>query len=80
MNCERVNEVLYLFFDDEMEAELVAPFRDHTDGCPDCARRVDYTRKILLLVRECCHRKPAPRHLRVRILSALPHRRAEQSH
>ena len=81
MNCERVNEVLFLFFDNEMEAELLTPFRDHTDGCPACARRVDYTRKLLVLVRECCHREAAPQRLRLRILAALPHRReAERTH
>ncbi len=81
MNCKRVNEVLYLFFDNELEDELLAPFRDHTGHCPECARRFDYTRKLLLLVREGCQRRCAPQHLRIRILSSLPHRQsAERLH
>lgn len=78
MNCKRVNEVLFLFFDNELEDELMAPFRDHTAGCPDCARRLDYTRKLLLLVRRCCHRKSAPERLRIRILASMPHRRSAE--
>lgn len=78
MNCKRANEVLFLFFDNELEDELLAPFRDHTDGCPHCARRVDYTRKLLLLVRQCCRRESAPERLRVRILASMPHRRTAE--
>jgi mycothiol system anti-sigma-R factor len=81
MNCERVNEILYLFFDNELEAELLTPFRSHTDGCPDCARRLDYTRKLLFLVRQgcSCQRRSAPERLRIRILASLPHRRSAES-
>lgn len=79
MNCKRVNEVLYLFFDNELEAELLAGFRSHTNGCPQCARRLDYTRKLLFLVRECCRRQAAPERLRVRILASMPHRRSAES-
>jgi len=75
MNCKRVNEVLFLFFDNELEDDLLDPFRDHTNGCPVCARRLDYTRKLLLLVRECCRRESAPERLRLRILASMPHRR-----
>ena len=81
MNCKRVNEIVYLFFDNELEADLLAHFRSHTDGCPECARRLDYTRKLLFLVRQSCQRRPAPDRLRVRILASIPHRRsAEQFH
>lgn len=81
MNCERASQVLYLFFDNELEEDLMGPFRAHTDGCPGCSRRLDYTRKVLLLVRQCCRREAAPERLRVRILAALPHRRThEQLH
>lgn len=75
MNCERVNQILFLFFDNELEDELLTPFRRHTNGCPDCARRLDYTRKLLFIVRQCCHRQQAPERLRLRILASMPHRR-----
>ena len=77
MDCKRVSKTIYLFFDNELEDELLRPFRHHVDGCPGCARRVDHTRKVLLLVRKCCHRECAPESLRARILTSLPHRLAQ---
>ena len=73
MDCKRVTEVMFLFFDNEMDEDLMAPFRDHVDGCSPCARQVDYTRRLLILVRERCVRCSAPEHLRQRILTNLRH-------
>jgi mycothiol system anti-sigma-R factor len=75
MDCKEVNAALFLFFDNELEEALLTPFRDHVDGCSDCAKQVDYTRKLLLVVRERCIRCSAPDRLRQRILVSLPHRR-----
>ncbi|HEX3128507.1 MAG TPA: zf-HC2 domain-containing protein [Thermoanaerobaculia bacterium] len=77
MDCKEVSSVLFLFFDNEMEEALLTPFRDHVAGCGDCARRMDYTRKLLLVVREKCLRCTAPDGLRIRILTAMPHRYGE---
>jgi len=74
MDCKEVGAVLFLFFDNEMEEELLAPFRDHVSRCGDCAKRMDYTRKLLLVVREKCVRCSAPDRLRIRILTSMPHR------
>ena len=74
MDCREVGAVLFLFFDNEMEEALLTPFRDHVAGCGECARRMDYTRKLLLIVREKCVRCSAPERLRYRILTNLPHR------
>jgi len=74
MDCKKVGEALFLFFDNEMEEDLLAPFRDHVSGCGDCAKRVAYTRRLLLIVREKCERCSAPERLRIRILTAFPHR------
>lgn len=74
MDCKRVTEVIFLFFDNEMDEDLMAPFRDHVDGCGDCAQRVDYTRRLLFLVRQRCVRCSAPERLRQRILTDLRHR------
>ncbi len=73
MDCKRVGEAIFLFFDNELEPELLSPFRDHVNGCVGCARQVDYTRKLLLLVRESV-RCSAPDRLRMRILTNMPHR------
>ena len=77
MDCKEVGVVLFLFFDNEMEEELLAPFRNHVSSCGDCAKRVDYTRRLLLIVREKCVRCSAPDRLRLRILTSLPHRGME---
>jgi mycothiol system anti-sigma-R factor len=74
MDCKEVSSVLYLFFDNEMEEALLDPFRDHVARCGHCARQMDYTRKLLLVVRERCVRCTAPDGLRVRILTRMPHR------
>jgi mycothiol system anti-sigma-R factor len=74
MDCKEVGAALFLFFDNEMEEDLLAPFRDHVSGCGSCAKQVDYTRRLLLIVREKCIRCTAPERLRMRILTSLPHR------
>jgi len=74
MDCKEVGTVLFLFFDNEMEEELLAPFRDHVAQCCHCTKRMAYTRKLLVIVREKCVRCAAPDRLRHRILTSLPHR------
>lgn len=80
MDCKRVIDRVYLFFDDEMGDDERAPFQEHIDGCPHCARRYRFTRRFLLLVRERCVRCSAPEQLHRRILVSLPHRRQGQAH
>lgn len=75
MDCKEVSEVLFLFFDNEMEDELLTPFQDHVGRCGDCNKRVDYTRKLLLIVRQRTVRWNCPDGLRHKILTAMPHRR-----
>ncbi len=75
MNCRKVREVVFLYTDNEMEEELLISFREHMDGCPPCARAIDRTERLLLLVRRRCSREAAPERLRERILSSFPHRR-----
>ena len=75
MDCKEVSAALFLFFDNEMAEEMLTPFRDHVGQCGHCSKRVDYTRKLLLIVRERTVRCCAPDRLRLRILTNLPHRR-----
>jgi mycothiol system anti-sigma-R factor len=74
MDCKKVAESLFLFFDNEMDGKLRAPFEEHLARCPGCAHRLAYTRKLLVIVRSRCVRQFAPPSLRVRILTSLPHR------
>jgi len=76
MDCKRVREVIFLFFDNEMDDELLTPFQDHVSHCGHCAHTMVYTRKLLLIVRQRCVRCTAPERLRHRILISMPHRRA----
>jgi len=78
MDCKRVTETVYLFFDNEMDEEERVPFERHVDGCSKCARRVRFTRRLLLIVRQRCTRCQAPPRLYQRILISLPHRQAQQ--
>lgn len=71
MDCKRASEMMFLFVDNELEADLVSPFRRHLDGCNPCAERVDHTRKFLQLFRTRCTRHSAPDALRERILGSL---------
>ena len=74
MDCKRVTEVVFLFFDNEMDDDLLTPFRDHVAQCGQCASTIDYTRRLLFIVRQRCTRCTAPDRLRHRILISLPHR------
>lgn len=75
MDCNRVGEMIFLFFDNELTTDDVSPFSSHVERCPACAARIAYTRKLLLLFRHRCSRCAAPTTLRRRILISLPHRR-----
>lgn len=74
MNCTRVKEVIFLYTDNEMEEELLVSFREHLVLCPHCARKIEYTERMLKVLRKGCTRTPAPESLRRRILTSLPHR------
>jgi mycothiol system anti-sigma-R factor len=78
MDCRSFRESIFLFTDNELEHELVTSFREHSDRCPDCARRADYTRRLLTLVRERCCRQSAPPQLRIRILAVVRRRAAPE--
>lgn len=71
MDCKRASEMMFLFVDNEMQDDLVSPFRRHLDGCGHCAHQMDYTKKFLTVVRTRCTRHAAPDGLRERILGAF---------
>jgi anti-sigma factor (TIGR02949 family) len=80
MDCKECCSALYLFFDDELEEDLRIPFNDHIGQCGHCARRMQFTRRLLAIVREstsvrCC----APERLRIRIRASLSLGRAPES-
>ncbi|MFN7959713.1 MAG: zf-HC2 domain-containing protein [Thermoanaerobaculia bacterium] len=74
MDCKHLSEIVFLFFDNELEEEARRSVLEHLDGCPGCAREMDHTRRFFILVRQRCVRQSAPDHLRLRILTSFPHR------
>lgn len=76
MDCDRTQEVLFLFADDELEAETAMALQRHLDCCVPCAQKLVYTQRFLALIRQRCIRQPAPRRLRSKILKSLPHRQS----
>jgi len=79
MNCKKIREELvFLYADQEMEAELRIAFDRHVADCPHCAQSTQYTTRLLMIVRERAGRCSAPNRLRERILATLPHRRSFQ--
>ena len=76
MDCKKVKEELvFLYADNEMGREVRVAFKRHVSLCPRCARKAEFTRRLLDLIRERARRREAPRRLRAKILAGLPHRR-----
>ncbi len=75
MNCHKIREVVFLYTDNELERSLRIEVREHLVICPQCARQIEYTRRILDLLRRSCLRAEAPLRLREKILASMPHRR-----
>ena len=71
MNCKEVQEAVFLFTDNELDRDLLISFRQHLELCPECARQIDYTRKLLTVFRSRCCREAAPARLRLRILGVV---------
>jgi len=80
MDCKECCSALYLFFDNELETDLLIPFNDHIGQCSHCAHKLQYTRKVLMIVRQSPGvRCNAPERLRVRILASLSLRQLPDS-
>ncbi len=77
MKCSSVQEVIFLYTDNELEEEICVSLRRHVELCPECAREVAYKERLLQLLRQRCTRATAPSRLRRRILTSLPHRRGQ---
>ena len=71
MNCQQIKDLVFRFADNELEQEIIVAYRHHVEHCPDCARRVRRARQLLVVLRERVPPTPAPKRLRIRIISAL---------
>ena len=77
MKCSSVQEVIFLYTDNELDEEICVSLRRHVELCADCAREIAYKERLLQLLRQRCKRATAPSRLRRRILTSLPHRRGQ---
>ena len=71
MDCKEVKESLFLFVDHEMDEDRRIPFRDHIARCTGCSKKMNYTLKLILIVRQRCVRCNAPAALRHRLDSKI---------
>lgn len=72
MNCKRVREeLIFLYDDNEMGQETLIAFQQHMVDCPECAQEVQYTRRLLTIVRQRATRCCAPSDLRQRLVERL---------
>lgn len=74
MQPQRLTDVIFLLFDNELEDDLRSSLQTHLSSCPHCAQEIEHTRRLLMIVRTRCQRRPAPSSLRSRILDSMPHR------
>jgi len=74
MNYRKVQEeFVVVFCQNEDGMTLRVAIRQQVEACPDCREKAAMTRRMVAIVRTHCSHQ-APRDLRSRILSCLPHR------
>jgi hypothetical protein len=72
MDCKKVKEELvFRFTDNELGQELTIALGRHVEVCPTCAHSIRMARLLLTALRERVPPTPAPKRLRVRILTAI---------
>lgn len=70
LSCERVQEILDAYIEQELEAQLQEAVGQHLDRCSACRQEAEQLTQGLILLRSV-PRKPAPDHVRERVLSAV---------
>ena len=71
VDCQQVKELLFLYYDNELDRAAMVSFYRHAERCPECWRRVGYTTRLLTTVTLRTRRTIAPEELRERILTRL---------
>lgn len=71
LDCAKVKELLFLYYDNELDRTEMVAFYRHAEHCPECWRRVGYTTRLLTTVTLRTRRSAAPSSLRERILSLV---------
>ena len=71
MNCDDIDNGLYVYLDDEFADLERAHFEAHVQACPRCRALVARDGRMIQAVRESAPRSSAPEGLRARVLAAL---------
>ena len=74
--CEEVLEKVYLYLDQEAEADDHEHIRIHLDECAPCLRKYGLEQVVMKLVARSC-REQAPEDLRERVLLKIQQVRVE---
>lgn len=71
VDCGQIKELLFLYYDNELDSTTMVSFYRHVEHCPECWRQVGYTTRLLTTVTLKTRRSVAPVELRERILTHL---------
>ncbi len=71
MACREIHRWLFLWVDREREELPSVPVEKHFEECPSCRDRALEVERIVMMVRERCHRTAAPTGLAERIRSLI---------
>ncbi len=74
MDCTHFQRVVFQYTDNELGETQLVEFHQHRDLCRHCERQLALALALKMALRERCRRAVAPRSLRIRILTSLPHR------
>lgn len=69
--CSSVLRDVWMFLDDEMDAEARARVQQHLDECSPCLEEAGLDRKLKELLHRKCGGDRAPEHLRARVVASL---------
>ncbi len=80
IDCDDVLKDVFLYLDDESDADLRHRIRQHLDDCAPCLRQFGVEQDVKSLVARCCGGDIAPQSLRARIRVRLSEVTVEAAH
>jgi len=80
IDCEDVLADVYLYLDDESDADVRTRIRNHLDECAPCLRQFGLEQDVKSLVARCCGGDVAPSGLRTKIRLRLSEVVIETTH
>jgi mycothiol system anti-sigma-R factor len=80
IDCDDVLRDVYLYLDDETDADLKNRIRRHLDGCGPCLKQFGLEQDVRSLIARCCGGDQAPRSLRDRIRLRITEISIESAH